>query len=156
VSRWPERSLRERFFEKVDITPGCWLWKAYSDNLGYGKIGTVGKKTALAHRVSWELHHGPIGAGLLVCHHCDTPSCVNPNHLFLGTDQDNMNDRGAKGRTNRPQGTKHHSAKLTEEKVLELRIRRIAGEGLATMATECGVHVETVRKACAGKGWRHI
>lgn len=90
-----QRPLRERFDARWMPEPfsGCWLWSGdIQDHFGYGLI-LVGKQTTLAHRVSWELHCGPIPAGLCVCHHCD-----NPNHLFVGTHLDNMRDKMAKNR----------------------------------------------------------
>ena len=95
------RPLAERFWPKVDVRgpDECWPWRA-TQWRGYGKIG-IGGATGTdvrAHRVSWEIHNGPIPAGMLVCHRCDAPSCVNPAHLFLGTQRDNMADMLAKGR----------------------------------------------------------
>src|SRR5574340_590014 len=80
-----QRSLLERFFDKVspEALTGCWLWTGAVKELGYGVIGlgTREQGTSKAHRVSWELHNGPIPSGLNVLHSCDTPSCVNPDHL---------------------------------------------------------------------------
>lgn len=86
-----------RFWSKVDKGPGCWTWTGATQNYGYGAV-TIHGLTRRAHRVSWELAHGPIPDGLHVCHRCDNPPCVNPDHLFLGTAQDNVDDKDAKGR----------------------------------------------------------
>lgn len=87
----------DRFWSKVDKTSdpnGCWVWTAYKDPNGYGRF-YHGK---LCHRISYEINVGPIDKGLCICHHCDNPGCVNPDHLFVGTHQDNMDDKKRKGR----------------------------------------------------------
>jgi hypothetical protein len=94
------QSLEDRFRSKVDRSGGllaCWIWIGSTDTKGYGQLWKEGTQ-AQAHRVSWELANGLILGGLFVCHHCDNPPCVNPAHLFLGTNQDNMDDMTAKGR----------------------------------------------------------
>jgi hypothetical protein len=103
---------------------GCWLWTGGLDTHGYAQLGKPGKNNGnyLAHRLSWELHRGePIPDGLLVCHKCDVPSCVNPHHMFLGSNQDNTNDKLAKGRQPSKFGEKNPKAKLTEAMVEEIR-----------------------------------
>lgn len=87
----------ERFWAKVNKTDSCWLWTANTSPQGYGSWG-CNKRSLRAHRVAYYLHNGPIAAGLSVCHRCDTPACVNPAHLFLGTHTDNMRDSLKKGR----------------------------------------------------------
>ena len=89
----------ERFHDKyIPVTEtGCWLWISCCNGDGYALISANGKSMR-AHRLSWEMHRGPIPRGLFVLHKCDTPECVNPDHLFLGTNQDNMDDAKRKGR----------------------------------------------------------
>ena len=106
-----KKSLIDRFHEKYQVVPsGCWMWTGATMSKGYGKvmITTAPKTTYLegAHRLSWLLHNGPIPEGKQVLHKCDVRSCVNPEHLFVGTNQDNIQDRIAKGNPNGVPGRK--------------------------------------------------
>jgi len=115
------KTIEERFWEKVKKTKTCWLWKGSIVLDRYGQI-FIGKRKIRAHRLSWTIHFGEIPKGLLVCHHCDNPSCVNPKHLFLGTNKDNLLDAGKKGRLSYPYpGVGGGNSKLTKEQVLEIR-----------------------------------
>jgi HNH endonuclease len=118
MPRWPERTLQERFEQFVSPEPntGCWLWTGgYSAN-GYGRFNQT-----QAHRFSWELVHGPIPDGLQACHKCDVRACVNPEHIFIGTQSDNLRDMVQKGRDNPRRGEQHGRTKLTEEDVVKIR-----------------------------------
>lgn len=118
--------MLDRFEAKVcpEPTTGCWLWCASTDRRGYGKFGIAGR-TYVATRVAWRLYRGEIAAGLMVLHHCDTPQCVNPVHLFLGTRVDNMRDMVVKGRS--CHGARHRSAKLSDRDVAAARALVVDG-----------------------------
>lgn len=142
----------ERFHAqyRTQSTTGCWIWTGPIGMDGYGKICVRGKHFR-AHRFSWELHHDPIPLGLCVCHHCDTPLCVNPQHLFVGTSADNVADRVSKGRTAR--GSRSAQSKLTESQVLA--IKRLLAQDVAwsDIAVEFSVAKNTVRNIARGDSW---
>jgi len=127
--------IEERFWEKVDKSEKCWNWTAGATGKGYGAFRVNGKMRG-SHQVSYEFAYGSIPAGLFVCHHCDNPLCVNPSHLFLGTNQDNVNDRDRKGRANQAHGENHVKAKLTEDKVKRIRYEYSRGNTTMTQLAE--------------------
>jgi hypothetical protein len=113
--------LLERFFSKVDKTDSCWIWTGAKDSKeGYGMFWFEGRSQR-AHRVSWEIHFGKIPNNLRVCHKCDTPSCVNPFHFFLGSDADNIADRNSKGRQAHLRRERAGNSKLTERDIMDIR-----------------------------------
>lgn len=112
--------LKYNFEAKFFITPGCWVWTAAKTKQGYGQFGYKGIMTG-AHRVSYELYKGPITEGLFVLHRCDNPSCVNPDHLYLGTNSDNTRDLKERGNVKRSKGVNHHNAVFTEETLAKLK-----------------------------------
>lgn len=95
----PRKPIKERFEERYIPVPesGCWIWTGHIRTNGYGAM-SIKSKLQYAHRISWELHNGPIPEGLFVLHKCDNPPCVNPDHLFIGTQKDNLQDAFKKGR----------------------------------------------------------
>lgn len=141
--------LVERFWPKVDQSGDCWIWTASRDGMGYGMYAHT-----RAHRFSWMLHHGPIPAGMCVLHRCDTPACVRPEHLFLGTRDDNMRDRQAKGRQAR--GERAGRARLSAADVREARRLRAAGRRIKDIAAQFGVSDSTISHACLGRSWSHL
>jgi HNH endonuclease len=155
----PARPIEVRFWPKVSPEPntGCWLWAGAVNSAGYGKIGLPGDKTEDAHRVSWRLTRGDPGA-MSVLHKCDVPACVNPAHLFLGTQADNMQDMIAKGRRTRSgcKGEDQPNAKLTESSVRSIRARYLAGEPAKKLAAEFGIVPDYVSQLARRKAWRHI
>ena len=114
-------SIGARFWTKVNVcgVNECWEWKSFKDRDGYGRFKFDGEITA--HRVSWKLYRGDIPDDMCVCHSCDNPSCVNPNHLFLGTTLDNIQDMVRKGRSPRMRGIRNGMSKLQPNDVHEIR-----------------------------------
>lgn len=140
---------------KINEQTGCWEWQAARDPNGYGRI-SVKYKMRLPHRVSFELHRGPIPPGVFVLHRCDNPSCLNPDHLFLGDQAANMADKASKGRAVFPlkRGVDNGYAKLTEADVFAIR----ASDGLSQrkLAKQFGVsqlHISRIRR---GIVWAHL
>jgi hypothetical protein len=149
--------LDKRYWAKVVKSRGCWGWKAATNATGYGVIGAgrpTPQRALLAHRVSWELHFGPIPAGMFVCHRCDNPPCSNPAHLFLGTQSDNMGDAARKGRTQR--GERSSRALMTEAVVRRMRRMRAAGQRPCDIARTTGFKYQTVLAAVNGQSWCHV
>lgn len=144
-------TLEEKFWPYVEKTEGCWIWSGTIVE-GRGQIGSIRPtKRHKAHRVSWMIHKGDIPTGLLVCHKCDNGLCVNPDHLFLGTTRDNMNDKVRKGRQYR--GNRHHNAKLTFEKAQEMRRLFSAGKTRIELCSIYGVGKEAVANVIFGEAW---
>jgi hypothetical protein len=140
----------ERFWALVERGPGCWRWLGYSDPQGYGFIWLPSCRRR-AHRAAWEFAQGPIPRGLCVCHRCDNPWCVNPEHLFLGTRAENNADMRSKGRQAR--GRKVPLAKLDEWSVRLIRAMARLGWSNADLAREFKVSGTTVCHVLQGKVW---
>lgn len=150
-----QRPLADRFWEKVRKTPRCWLWTAYALRAGYGVFCT-GKhgQADMAHRVSWRLHFGPIPDKMFVCHSCDTPSCVRPDHLFLGTHEQNMADMRSKNR----QGFGEHNtqSRLTEDMVRLIRRAYVDGQGAAAISRSFDISYGHVYQIVRRERWAHV
>lgn len=150
------------FWAKVDTSDGmfaCWNWIGGRTVDGYGRVNWKGKLT-LAHRLSWEFTNGQIPDGLNVLHNCpdgDNPACVNPAHLFLGTQGDNIRDMFSKGRGNRAKGEQHSNAKLTEKEIKSIR-QRFAQGGVTKcqLGRDFGVSEVLIGLIVRRKSWKHI
>ncbi len=152
-----ERDLttEERFWSRVDRGDDCWLWRAGLRGDGYGAFGLGRGKQVSAHRYSYELHNGQIPDGMVVMHSCDVPTCVNPDHLRLGTQADNQADSVRKGR--RYPGSQNHQAKLTESEVMEIRYSaRMSGVTQRALAKRYNVSPALISHIVASRSWRHI
>jgi hypothetical protein len=152
--QWHGLSVRERFFKYVVRSEGCWAWRSSRDPNGYGRMN-IKNYPELAHRVSWLVHYGAIPHGKHVLHKCDNPSCVNPEHLYVGDHQDNMRDKMLSGRHRyvHHQGSAHGMAKLTED---EVRTIRTSPEQGTVLAKRYGVTRTTIYDIRSRKIWRHI
>jgi hypothetical protein len=148
--------LEERFWPRVnkDTLNGCWIWLGASAPSGHGRIGNH-NKVYQTHRVSWELEYGSIPAGLCVLHKCDNPRCVNPEHLFLGTQIENLKDMDQKKRRRVGVGIRNANAKLNNESVMEIREKYSSGSFTKTALSEkYGVSQSTIRQVVERKTWR--
>jgi hypothetical protein len=142
-----------RLWRKIKIAgeDECWEWQAYKTKQGYGVVG-LKSKTALAHRVAFELKNGPVKDGMCVMHICDNPSCCNPKHLKAGTIAENNADRHSKNRSRGAshKGTKNPSARLKEEQVVQVYN---ASGTLQSIADRFGIKMQTVHDIKRGRIW---
>jgi hypothetical protein len=185
----PRVSIEERFLRYIEILSDeeCWLWRGHQPQQ-YGRLHLGGRQSKVigAHVFAYRWHYGSIPDGLCVLHHCDTPACCNPLHLFVGTKGDNIRDAAAKGRAgqrgddhwerrdpekarrahekrrqNHPEswqrGEERPAAKLTEAGVREMRRRHEhEGASIAGLAREYGVNEKTASMAVTRKSWKHV
>ena len=160
----------KRFWSRVQKTDSCWLWIAGKTRSGYVSF-RASNRALFAHRISWVLVHGRIPSGMCVCHMCDIPACVNPEHLFLGTHAENMRDAANKNRF--PKGEQHHAhrspevmrpplgerngnAKLRDEWIPFIRKRLAEGESQRSIAADYGVSHGMIGRISRGTAWRHV
>lgn len=167
MNNWSRKSgarvdIKERFYSFIDwsatsVGDTCWNWiGTLNPTMAYGYFYYEGKRLR-AHRFSFAFHVGPITKGLLVLHKCDNPSCVNPAHLYLGTSQDNSNDKMLRGRDNKEKGVDRWSAKLTENDVRAMRIDYVSHKfGCKQLGKKYGVHPSIAWKIVNNKSWTHL
>jgi hypothetical protein len=154
-------TIQERFEAKFTKSDGCWEWEAGKDSKGYGAFRIAGRMQ-LSHRVAYQLYVGEIPAGLCACHRCDNPGCVNPAHLFLGTQADNVRDRDNKGRCKSKSnwtvlsGEKNGNSKLTEKQVIEILAKHANGARGVDLAKEFGAANQTISNIVCGHTWTKI
>jgi len=152
------------FWSRVQRTATCWFWSGYCDRDGYGRVRFRGRMVG-AHRVAWILTYGDIAIGMHILHRCDTPRCCRPDHLFIGTNADNVSDRHAKGRSKNlfrsspdhharlRSGQNHWAAKLTDYDVIKLRAMRANGAKLIDIAACFNINHGTASRISRGI-WR--
>ena len=147
--------LKTKLLSAVSITEnGCWEWSRRRDLEGYGRLNVRGVRST-AHAESYKVHHGDIPTGLCVLHRCDNPPCINPDHLFLGTPEDNNADKFNKGR--QAKGERVNTAKLTTVDVLQiLRLYAMGHDSIGDLACRFGVCTDSIRNIIRGKTWKHV
>lgn len=156
AKRPPTETLAERLWRQVQRGDGCWPFIGARSNKGYGYFKHDGV-ARFAHRVAYADANGPIPDGIDVLHRCDNPPCCRPDHLFLGTQADNVADMISKGRDRKAVGSRTGNARLTEAKVVDIRRRHRKRVVTAQMlADEHGVSVEAVEKVLQRQTWRHV
>lgn len=159
INQYSKLSVEDRFFIKISKNQetNCWEWLGAKHKDGYGFFYNNEYKTVLAHRYSWLKYRGDIPEGMYVCHHCDNRKCVNPEHLFLGTQLDNVRDMYSKNRQHQNIGQEHPRAKLTNESVLFIRKARKEKLYKETeLADMFNVSVTTIHRVYHYGGWTHL
>ena len=151
----------DAFMSRVEFEPisGCWLWSGAPGAGGYGVV-RIRKRYMKAHRASWLLHNGELPPHpMKLCHKCDTPACVNPEHLFIGTQAENVADMIAKGRDRRTpsKGSKNGAAKLDEEKVWAIRqMLRLKMYSEREIARSYGISYMAMNRIARWESWKHV
>jgi hypothetical protein len=160
-----------RFWANVQKTDKCWIWIGRRTKQGYGSFSGLrqglgvfpenGRISTSAHRFSWKFKNGPIPNGLDVLHYCDTPPCVNPDHLWLGTDLDNMRDKVRKGRQNSPSGIEHYHAHMTSEDAIRAMRKEntkfpMENSTVLRISQKYGVSANVVRNVIYRKSYKNV
>lgn len=148
-----DKEFEDRFWQRVNKIGDCWLWTGGLNFKGYGNFSARrnGQMFWKAHRYSWALHNEKIPKDMMVLHSCDNPWCVNPEHLSLGTSDDNIRQRNERGRTAHGRNTRH--VKLQPEDVIHIRI---SDKTHSELAREYDVNPSTIAMARTGQKWKHL
>lgn len=155
----PKTGATQRFWDRVDTGDGCWEWRGAKNRLGYGMLSGPEFKGGVvrAHRFAYALLIGPIPKGMVICHRCDNPSCCNPDHLFAGSQSDNIHDMWRKGRNRTPYGERASAAVLTEAQVREIRDVYARGAMNGVEIAACyGIGRSTVYSIINQETWKHV
>lgn len=147
---------KNRFNRKFDVMENdCWEWNGYIGSRGYGQI-CIDYKTKLAHRFSWELHFGDIPKRMHVCHKCDNRKCVNPEHLFIGTQKENILDMVRKGRSNKAKAEKCGRAKLSKDEVIKIRGLLSNGISISQISKDFNMTLANIWNIKHNKTWKGV
>ena len=149
-------TVEERFWSKVDKTGDCWIWLGGVSGDGYGRFWDGPEKMIGAHRFSWLLAGESIPEGEYVCHHCDNPPCVRPSHLFVGTQQDNIDDKMRKGRHVASKGSDNGMSLLSEEDVRNICGEFNRGTNQNKIARQYGISKKHISDIIRGKRWGYL
>lgn len=148
--------IQPRFWSKVKKTKTCWIWTAHKNNKGYGMFG-LNSTMKTAHRLSFLWARGDIPKGMCVLHKCDTPACINPKHLFLGTKAENNADMIKKGRDRKAVGENVWQSKLKEKEIRQIRILYNTGKySTRELGKKFGVSHTPIIKIINKKTWKHV
>lgn len=148
------RSFSARIEKYTDKSGSCWLWIRATNAKGYGICAE-----GLVHRASYKMYNGPVPEGKYVLHKCDVRNCCNPDHLYVGTQKDNVRDMYERNRSNtkgQPPGEKHSLAKLKDVQAIELLAKSKAGESIKDLAQQYGIGSTQVRRIVSGLRWKHL
>jgi hypothetical protein len=156
VEATPRKAMQEYISERVEFEAmtGCWLWSRALGSKGYGQSQFEGRAMG-AHRLSWLAFKGGEAGKMFVCHRCDTPSCVNPDHLFLGSASDNLADMDRKGRRRSVSGERASWSKITDAQAHEIARQIRAGRRHTDVAADVGCSLSTVSRIAKGAAWLH-
>lgn len=156
--RWHGKTDSQRFEEKFEAVPfgGCWIWTAAINANGYACVWD-GEKVEAASRVSYRLYIGEIPRGAFICHHCDNPLCVRPDHLYAGTHKQNMADKMRRGRgAGAPMNSKGEGNVKAKLRVTDVLVIRQSSAGSRELAATFGVNIGTIQSIRSRKTWRHL